>query len=539
MSKLADNGSASILNYNLPQSTTYEVVSFIRLDIDEKLFKSGERKAPPDNYWDRFETERGKLDLTPERIVSVLSGQSFINVPEIMNVGLNMTAKELPLSSGLKFKASNVTVSTKSAPFATAYLAHRIAQGDRPVLYRRPSGKQGLTFQPRPKKPDPAIYLVMRMRLASFLGDYGAGQTLSTFSLLPGEKTTIQIRDFRHNESTRSSSESVLDSYSESAMEDLQSTIEESTSTSEESSGVATAGGGSGGSMHVGFNLFGIQLGGETRSETTGGNTLSEALSEQVNTLDRAVSHHVQTADTQRQIEINTDVTSTQVSESEQSITRTLENINRSRVLNFVFRQLLQEYISLTYLHDVSFAYSNGFDTNRRTASLSTMDDLLRSVLVNEKAVEQVRNDIFVHLCNIPDHTGARVGFIEKVTEKHANCIAPERGDKPVAYIRKRRGLKQTYNDKTVDGIILHAKHTVLRTHALIVDAVLGQGEALDCYNQHLQEAAVEGAHLTNRKQAQAIGVVDGISDPAEKARLYNHVFGTCCPVAQTPEAAE
>ena len=166
-------------------------------------------------------------------------------------------------------------------------------------------------------------------------------------------------------------------------------------------------------------------------------------------------------------------------------------------------------------------------------------EHLLRSVLVNEKAVEQVRNDIFVHLCNIPDHTGARVGFIEKVTEKHANCIAPERGDKPVAHIRKRRGLKQTYNDKTVDGIILHAKHTVLRTHALIVDAVLGQGEALDCYNQHLQEAAVEGAHLTNRKQAQAIGVVDGISDPAEKARLYNHVFGTCCPVAQTPEAPE
>jgi hypothetical protein len=30
--------------------------------------------------------------------------------------------------------------------------------------------------------------------------------------------------------------------------------------------------------------------------------------------------------------------------------------------------------------------------------------------------------------------------------------------------------------------------------------------------------------------------VIDGISDPAEKARLYNHVFGTCCPTAQTME---
>ena len=33
LSKLDENGTASILNYNLPQSTTYEVVSFIRLDI--------------------------------------------------------------------------------------------------------------------------------------------------------------------------------------------------------------------------------------------------------------------------------------------------------------------------------------------------------------------------------------------------------------------------------------------------------------------------------------------------------------------------
>lgn len=539
LSKLADNGSAAILNYNLPQSTTYEVVSFIRLNIAEKLFKQVERKAPPDNYWDRLDAERGKLDLTPERIVSVLTGQNYINIPEIMSVGLNLTAQELPLSSGIKFKASNVTVSTKSAPFATSYLAHRIAQGERPILYRRPSGKQAIAFQPRPKKPDPAIYLVLKMRMASFLGDYGAGQTLSTFSLLPGEKTTIQIRDFRHNEATRSTSESVLDSYSESAMEDLQSTIEESRSTSEESSGSTTSGGESSGGMNVGFNFLGINLGGEMRSEDTGEVTLSEALSEQVNTLDRAVSHHVQTADTQRQIEINTDVSTTQVSESEQTVTRTLENINRSRVLNFVFRQLLQEYVTLTYLHDVSLVYSNNYDTRRRTGTLSSMDNLLRAVLIDANAVEKVRNDIYVHLCNVPDYTGTRVSFIEQVSEKHANCIEPKKGEKPITYVRKRHGLKQSYNDKTVDGIILNVKSRVLRTHALIVDAVLGQGESLDCYNQHLQESAVEGAQLANRRQAQAIAVVDGISDPAEKARLYNHIFGTCCPTPQTTEAQE
>ena len=120
-------------------------------------------------------------------------------------------------------------VSTKSASFATEYAANKIAEGFRPQLYRRPSGKQGLVFQPRPKAARPAIYLVMKMRMASYLGDYGAGQTLSTFSLLPGEKTVIEIRDYRHNETTQASSESVLDSYSEFAMEDLQTTVEAST----------------------------------------------------------------------------------------------------------------------------------------------------------------------------------------------------------------------------------------------------------------------------------------------------------------------
>jgi hypothetical protein len=539
LSRLADSGSAAILNYNLPQSTTYDVVSFLRLDIAERLFKAEQLKPPPGNYWSRLDEARGKLELTPEQINDVLAGRRYLEVPEIMNLGLNLTAEELPLSSGVKFKAANIPVSTRSAPFATTVLAHRIAEGERPFLYRRPSGKQGVAFQPRPKKARPAIYLVLKMRLSSYLGDYGAGQTVSTFSLLPGEKTTIQIRDYRHREATRSSSESVLDSYSESAMEDLQTTIEESSTVSEESSGTATAGGGSGGHMEGGINLFGFNLGFRHESESSGGNTLSEALSEQVNTLERAVSHQVQTADTQRQIEIQTDVSTSEASETEKTVTRTLENINRSRVLNFVFRQLLQEYLTLTWLDDVSLLYSNDYDTSVKTAPLSSMQGLLRSVLVDAKAVEKVIDDIHVHLSNVRDHTGERVGFIERVTEQHVNALDPGRGDKRVSFVRKRRGLEQTWRGKTVAGIILGTQTSVVRTPALIVDAVLGQGEALDCYNQHLQAAAVEGAHLANRKLEQAIGVVEGIAEPAEKAHLYNHVFGTCCPSAQAAGPAE
>jgi hypothetical protein len=537
LTKLEENGSASILNYNLPQSTTYEVLSLFKLDVPLRSFKESELKAPPDNYWDRFDLEAQKAELTPRHVHGVLNAQSYSGVSEIMNTGLNMTATERPTSSGVKMKAGNIQVSTKSASFATEYAANKIAEGFRPILYRRPSGMQALVFQRRPKKAEPAIYLVMRMRMASYLGDYGAGQTLSTFSLLPGEKTVIQIRDYRHNETTSATSQSVLDSYSESAMEDLQTTIESSTSSTVESSESDTDTMSAHAGYDVGINLGIIKVGEDIGGEAASVNTMTEAVSDQVSTLNRAVNHHVQTADTQRQVEVKTDVTSTEVVETETTTTRTLENINRSRVLNFVFRQLLQEYYTLTYLDDVTLLYTNGYDTSRKTATLSSLGNLLRSVLVDAKTVKLVQSDIYVHLCNIADYTGTRVSFIEQVKEQHQNCIEPSQDDKTVSYVRKRRDLKQAYKDKTVQGIILDVTHRILRTPSVIVDALPGQGAALDCYNQELQEAAVVSAQLANRKTEQALRLIDAIEDPEEKARLYNNVFGTCCSTPQTTEA--
>ena len=86
---------------------------------------------------------------------------------------------------------------------------------------------------------------------------------------------------------------------------------------------------------------------------------------------------------------------------------------------------------------------------------------------------------------------------------------------------------------RAFDGIILNTTQRVLRTPAVIMDAVLGQGLALECYHLKLQEAAHVGAHLANRKTEQALAIIDALTDPAEKARMYNHVFGSCCPTEQ------
>lgn len=538
LSKLDENGEAAVLNYNLPQSTSYEVVSFIQLDVPEKLYKPGHRQAPKNNYWDLFDQEQQNEQLNLPQITAVLNGNLYSPIKELQDAGLNLNAQTDATKSGVVFKAANIPVATKSVQSSTEYIANRINQGDRPILYKRPSGKQGLRFGKRPGKPRPSLFMVMHMRMSSYLGDYGAGQTLNTFSLLPGEKTVIEIRDYTHNEEVSSSSESVLDSYSESSMDDLQTTIEESTEQNESSSESDTDSMSADLSVNGGVNLGIVKLGADASGSASSVNTTTEAISSQVNSLSSAVDHHTQTADSLRQVEINTSTTSTEISETEQTTTRTLENINRSRVLNFVYRQMAQEFYTLTYLNDVSFIYSNGYPNSKKTGTLSSLDNLLREVLGDEKDVAEVRNKIYEHLCNIPDHTGTRVSFIEQVTEQSANCIDPKASPTTVSYVRKRQDLVQAYKDKTVKGIILNVAHRILRTPAVVVDALLSGGEALDFYNKELQEAAYTGAHLNNQKTEQAIGIIDSIPEPADKAALYKKVFGDCCDTEQ-PETAE
>ena len=84
-------------------------------------------------------------------------------------------------------------------------------------------------------------------------------------------------------------------------------------------------------------------------------------------------------------------------------------------------------------------------------------------------------------------------------------------------------------------------KHRALKTDSAIVDAVLGQGEALDCYNLQMQHEAVKRTQLENEryltetqdmhmKIQEAINVIDAITDPEAKAEAYRKMLNDCCP---------
>ena len=55
---------------------------------------------------------------------------------------------------------------------------------------------------PPPPKPRNMIILVETYALTSFLGNYGAGRVVSTFNLLPNEKTKISLKTWKTTETT-------------------------------------------------------------------------------------------------------------------------------------------------------------------------------------------------------------------------------------------------------------------------------------------------------------------------------------------------
>jgi hypothetical protein len=545
LSKLEDNGSASVLNYNLPNSTCLNSSSKMVLQIPKNKFKSVYCTEPDTHYW--LETESLSLDEVSERVLS--DGSLIQNHKSIQKVFLDDLISKRKGQTIEEFTYFDGQAG-KEYPYSSSYIIDMIRKGYMPVSRMRPSKIPYIDFYKKPENPDPKISLILHFKTCSYLGDYGAGKTLKTFSLLPGEKTTISIRHYMNTEQTRKESKSILESSESSVLEDLQNTVEkyeqvnsslsDSLTTHNDVQGNASGTIGIDLTALVGFPLgIGGSGGGGISSGVS--NTLNAGISGQVSKLTNSISHHVSKTDSKKEIQVNSESSTKTVVENEEITIRFLENINKSRVLNFVFRQLQQEYFSITYLDDITFCFGNGYPANEKRATLSQLDGFLAEVLDAADGgtyINEVKGMIVRYLCSILDYQGTLQQFIECVDEEitsglTCSCLAAL---DPITfcYLRKKSDLSQTYQGKTVKGIIVDVTHRIINTPSLISEALLGQGEALDCYNMNLQSAGVTNAHLNNDKLAQAIAIIEGITDPNDKATLYKKVFSDCCDVPQS-----
>lgn len=530
--KLSD-GKAPTLDYNLPQNSTFTTYGHVQLDLDKTAFIEQEtsiERVEKDHY---FKVPAPALRQQFNRSIQLDSND--------MGIGLRATAirKKLDVAAGQKLidvsllseteleKMTNPQLVMGDTCLNDAQVANLASAGYRPFVVNKLNGiGSRLEYLKRPTVVKPRLLIIEEYKTSFFLGNYGAGKTLQTFSLLPGEKTTLTIRTYKDNTATKSQSENLLDSFSQESVDEMENLMEEenNSSTTETTSKSASVSASVSGVIK---KIINIGVSASASKNTTASRSANSRA------LNRALSKHVEQSNSSRNIEINTSSTESVNEGEEYSTVREIENINKSRVLNFVFRQLLQEYVSITYLSNIRIAYSDGLLESTRIVDVEEMDDLLADV-IEAKSLKTVKESIIRKYQYVLNYKKELIPLLQlmpddEISQNNQVDIEPFWTCKP-------EGEKYTVGNMEVKipGVILQVQSNILRTDSLVADALLGQGEALDCFNMRAQDAVAIGENLKNLELMQKIEIIESIEDPKAKADAYKSVFFQYCDNPQT-----
>jgi hypothetical protein len=584
------SGPATEIAPNLPQTNEFSAYGILPVEVSPSAFKTGVVPPPVDPFFAEITALKvGTADEIKAKIATKLRGL----------FGTYIKPKNFPVAGTEKIvDPAWVAAANYSAPVQYIYVQKMIdnfvdymgdmpfsevvdkvnTEGVKPVVSLNYAQQALVAFVKPVTTTTPAVpnlFVVEEYRMAAYLGKYGMGRVVKTFTLLPGEKTTITVKTYKDTTKTQSRSENVLDSYSESSANDLENLVQdeqENKTENKRSTDFTGALSFSGASKFLSGVSASAAL--TTKNESTRGSL--------VKNLNRALEKHVNNSNSNRQIQVNTTTTETTKEGEESATVRELVNLNKSRVLNFVFRQLHQQYITVTYLSDIKIAFTNGYDADARLVSLEELRGLLTSVL-NPASIDAVERNILKNYCIVRDYKDAENAFIEKKTWQIGTCAdlptiavsasaTPTPAAPPPAvalesftFWRKKKDLVGTVPASvygfpmSVPGIILSVKESTLKTSSVLAEAMLGQADALDCFNLKIQDAEAQKGYIENTerltrlqneewkarhdraKQQQEIDlmklqmkIVSDIPDPIQRAEMYKKIFGTCCDTPQT-----
>lgn len=167
-----------------------------------------------------------------------------------------------------------------------------------------------------------------------------------------------------------------------------------------------------------------------------------------------------------------------------------------------------------------------------RVAAISELDSLLEEVLTEQSQRDMIRDEISGEYSQVINYNGQAIDFLELKTHTDAD-------GNPVDFYGKKGGTLDTYTRTSggsslsinVPGVILRTNSHILRTPAIITDALLGQGEALDCFNSQAQEAKKNKLILENAQLQLALETLDEIPDPVQRAEYFAKIFNPPTPV--------
>lgn len=534
--QLGDDGEdAPRLSYSMPESTNHVGLSCICIDIDQG-------------------------DLNPETLEQLRENVDAKNAerPRPVPPDLGIT--------GLTLVGKGPRMATVDSLSAVAEVYQENASN---FIYAPAEGMLGFTgdfdiILPRPHPPGrvfPKILFFEKLQISTFLGNYGAGRVIKTFSLFPGEKTKISLKTYQKTKQTAETTvnfgSSVLDSVTEEAATDFENSIQTESSnkyTDSEADILSSKKNhsskeGSGGAKVL-WGLVEASGSGasESSSETTGEWGTRSAREDFARTVSNALYKHSARASSKRDVEINTssEQSSTSASEqgSEQTIERQIENVNVSRTLNLVFRQMVQEYISVLHLTDVKIALYDESPGPYPQYSLHELDRFLDTYFSDDAETRtRILEGIIRELFFLFDYQDEPQQFLEQVNLVFPQDTITVAGHEitlpgPVGYLRVNKSLRTQLADREfieVPGVVLQENVITMRTDGIVVDGFLGSGgdpEAglLDTYSAALQVQTIRDMELKNAlKQEEidrsALGRAVVEAGDAQQGAIFRDVF--------------
>jgi hypothetical protein len=246
IANLDPGGKASIVSYNVPDKTAYDGRNTIEFKLPP--LNPDDPEAPHEYFNTAASTPPTRQTLIDiadieARVRAAL--QTGVYDRRIFPNIVTPTNTLRVLAPTSVFGAEEPTRDTAGAPFLSSVgvaiplsnhmanlepraVALRMAAGERLNVYRSLHGTYTYNslLEPVRERARPRLLLVETYRLSSFLGNYGAGRTLATFSLLPGEKTTISVKSYTKTETEAKSASSILDSFSHDSSQDFENSVQ-------------------------------------------------------------------------------------------------------------------------------------------------------------------------------------------------------------------------------------------------------------------------------------------------------------------------
>jgi hypothetical protein len=373
--------------------------------------------------------------------------------------------------------------------------AQRVRRGERLVQTRGLDGAVHYELREAPPVGPPRIAIVHLCRMSSYLGEYGAGRTISTFSLLPGERHEIEVKTYKRSKTKQTEASSILDSFEEETADEFQSDLTQESSTAQsQDSSVAIA------ATAQASATWGW---GSANASGSVNSTAASKREDFAKNVSSATQKHAAKAAAKRQLEVNTTSESETEEGEERAIKRSIENINVGRTLNFILRQMNQVFVTVLAVTDIRLGYTNGQPGHYQEFTLPEMAQLLDQFVVPAK-ISQVKAAIWNALYLSFDFQSTLTPLIEAMDLSYeeseglisnARITASEQPMKASYWRFPKVSTLLSRNDHGIEvkipGVVLGVTRSVLPTDGVIVEALLGQGNALDAYSMGLQMEAV------------------------------------------------